>query len=580
MTFILSKTTIVPIFQKSSFLFLAIVILCISCKPEKDWSYTAEQSKIYNSAAVVCAHPLASEVGKNILEAGGNAVDAAVAIQFALAVVYPRAGNLGGGGFMVYRTHDGQSITLDFREKAPAASSRDMYLDSLDNPIEGMSTKGHLAVGVPGTVAGMVDAHSRFGVLNWDALIEPAIKLAEEGYAISEDEMERLNRFQADFRDLNDASSPFIKDDWKTGDILIQKDLAATLTLIKERQRAGFYTGKTAELILAEMDEGHGLITEQDLKDYRAVWRGPTIGNYKGYKIISMPPPSSGGIALLEILGMIDNYPIGDYGFQSTNATHLIVEAERRAFSDRAEYLGDSDFYPVPVDSLINQNYLDLRMADFSIDTATLSEQLETDKFSINKESFETTHTSIIDKDGNAVSLTTTLNSNFGSKVIVDDAGFFLNNEMDDFSVKPGTPNIYGLVGAEANAIAPGKRMLSSMTPTIIEKDGDVYMVLGSPGGSTIITSVLQVFLNVAEFGMPLDSAIWAPRFHHQCLPDQILVEPTALSPETKAMLQSMGHEFKDVKMLGKIKAIHRLADGRLHAVGDQRNPDDDASGY
>ena len=542
-------------------------------------AYTAVKSEVYDSAAVVSPHPLASDVGMAILQKGGNAIDAVVAVQLALAVVYPRAGNLGGGGFLVYRKADGTANTLDYREKAPAAAHRDMYLDSLDQPIEGLSTKGHLAAGVPGTVAGMVEAHDRYGSLPWTSIVEPAIKLAEGGFSISVTEAERLNRFQEAFREYNEES-PFLKDQWEEGDVLLQPELAATLRLIQSRGRAGFYAGTTADLIVAEMESGDGLITHQDLLDYRAAWRDPILGYYDDYKVIAMPPASSGGVALLQMLGMVEDFPLHEYGFHSVEATHLMAEAERRAYADRAEYLGDSDHYHVPLDSLIDETYLDARMTDFDAAEATASDSTAAGDFTLTKETFETTHTSIVDAQGNAVSVTTTLNSNYGCKVIVDGAGFFLNNEMDDFSIKPGVPNQFGLVGAEANAIAPSKRMLSSMTPTIIEKDGELFMVLGSPGGSTIITAVFQVFVNVAEFGMPLDSAVIAPRFHHQWLPDEIRVEPDALSEEAKAALIDMGHQLRDVKTMARVKAILRLDDGRLHGVGDHRNPDDDASGY
>ncbi|MEO0876464.1 MAG: gamma-glutamyltransferase, partial [Bacteroidota bacterium] len=503
-----TKPTIVPIFQ------ILVVLLLISgllgsCKQEALVSYEADQSEYYEEAAVVTGHPLASDVGRDILAKGGNAVDAAVAVQFALAVVYPRAGNIGGGGFMVYRAADGTVSALDYREKAPAKASRDMYLDSLGDPIKGLSTKGHLAAGVPGTVAGMEGAHNQYGDLPWATVLQPAIDLARGGYTISETEANRLNQFQEDFTKYNDESCAFVKAQWSTGDVLQQLDLAATLERIRDQGSAGFYQGETAQKIVAEMESGDGFITEEDLANYEASWREPVVGTYDNYKLISMPPSSSGGVALLQMLGMVEDYPLGDYEFQSTAATHLMVEAERRAYADRAEYLGDSDFYPVPIDSLIDKAYLQNRMADFSAEQASTSDSLAAGDFTNTKESFETTHTSIVDKDGNAVSITTTLNSNFGCKVVVDGAGFFLNNEMDDFSIKPGTPNQFGLVGAEANAIAPGKRMLSSMTPSIIEKDGELFLVLGAPGGSTIITAVFQVFVNVAEFGMPLDSAVW-----------------------------------------------------------------------
>jgi gamma-glutamyltranspeptidase/glutathione hydrolase len=570
---------IVPTFQFNIFPVLLLILICFSCRTEKKPDYVAEKSASFAQAAIVTGHPLASEVGKKILAAGGNAVDAAVAVQFALAVVYPRAGNIGGGGFMVYRSSDGSTAALDYREKAPAAASRDMYLQEDGEPISDLSTKGHLAAGVPGTVAGLVEAHQKYGQLSWPELVQPAIDLADKGYKISTTEAERLNSFQEAFLAYNTNDCPLIKEKWEAGDLLIQKDLARTLSRVRDQGRDGFYSGETARLIVEEMQSGKGIISLDDLAKYQATWRNTIIGEYKNYRVISMPPSSSGGIALLQMMGMIENYPIAEYGFQSTAATHLMVEAERRAYADRAEYLGDSDYYPVPIDSLINEDYLATRMADFSADSAGVSAQLEAGAFG-NKESFETTHTSIVDAQGNAVSLTTTLNSNFGCKVMVDGAGFFLNNEMDDFSIKPGTPNQFGLVGAEANAIAPGKRMLSSMTPTIIEKDGKLFMVLGAPGGSTIITAVFQVFTNVVAFGMPLDTAVWAPRFHHQWFPDKIWVEPTALSPEVRNELASMGHDFLDVNRMAVIKAIQCLPSGELRAVGDKRNPDDDVSGY
>lgn len=551
-----------------------------SCKQEVPNTYVANKVDNYASAAVVTGHPLASAVGENILQAGGNAVDAAIAVQFALAVVYPRAGNIGGGGFMVYRANDGSTDALDYREKAPAKASRDMYLDSLGNPIEGLSVQGHLAVGVPGTVAGLVEAHGKYGSMAWTELVQPAIDLASQGYPLSVTEAERINNYQEDIKMLNEPGCAFVRAEWKEGDQLIQKDLAATLTRIRDRQRAGFYQGETAELIVKEMESGQGFITAEDLANYRPSWRKPIAGDYDNYRIISMPPSSSGGIALLQMLGMVEQAPLNEYGFHSAAAVHLMAEAERRAYADRSEYLGDTDFYPVPIDSLTDKNYLQERIADFQPDSASSSTVLTAGTFNMLKESFETTHTSIVDAAGNAVSLTTTLNSNFGSKVVVDGGGFFLNNEMDDFSIKPGTPNQFGLVGAEANAIKPGKRMLSSMTPTIIEKDGELFLVLGAPGGSTIITAVFQVFINVVEFDMPLDSAVWAPRFHHQWLPDQIWVEPTAMSPEVRATLAEMGHSFRDVNRMAVIKAIQRLPDGTYFAVGDKRNPDDDVSGY
>ena len=529
---------------------------------------------------MVSPHPLASEIGLEVLREGGNAIDAAVAVQFAIAVVYPRAGNIGGGGFMVIRTADGKAAALDYREKAPLAASRDMYLDEQGDVIDGLSRDGHLAAGVPGAVAGLLEAHSKYGRLSLDKLIQPAIGLAKKGFRISETEANRLNSFQPAFRKFNDSPNPFIRDTFLIGHKLVQKELAQTLELIKEKGKAGFYEGPVAAAIVSECRSGNGIITMEDLKRYEAAWRDPIIGNYRGYKVISMPPSSSGGIALIQMLEMVEPFPLAQYGFHSTRAVHLMVEAERRAYADRAEHVGDSDFYDVPRDSLLSEAYLQQRMASFNPTHATVSDSILAGHFKMMKESFETTHTSIVDAEGNAVSVTTTLNSNFGCKVWVDGAGFFLNNEMDDFSAKPGVPNQFGLVGAEANNIQPQKRMLSSMTPTIIEKDGQLFMVLGAPGGSTIITAVFQVFLNVAEFGMNLEEAVNAGRFHHQWLPDEILIERGAFPDSTRQALEAMGHHFNEVGRMAVIKAIHRLPDGRLQAVGDFRNPDDDAVGY
>lgn len=562
-------------------LLLALLLGPMACRPTLPaGTYNTTKSLMTDQAMVVSPHPIASEIGVAILKKGGNAVDAAIAVQFAIAVCYPRAGNVGGGGFMVIRQQDGTTAALDYREKAPLKAHRDMYLDSLGNVIEGLSTGGHLAAGVPGTVAGLLAAHERYGRLPLRELIQPAIQLASTGYAITATEANRLQSFQEAFRQHNDTPNPFIKDTWQTGDRLIQPELAQTLLRIQQQGWAGFYEGSTADAIVAEMQSGNGIISHEDLKNYAPAWRQPLVGNYKDYRVISMPPSSSGGVALLQMLGMVESFPLSEMGFHSPAAVHLMAEAERRAYADRAEHLGDSDFYRVPINLLIDEEYLQHRMSNFSANAATVSNLISAGNFNVVKENFETTHTSVVDAEGNAVSVTTTLNSNFGCKVWVDGAGFFLNNEMDDFSVKPGVPNQFGLVGAEANAIVPGKRMLSSMTPTIIEKNGDVFMVIGAPGGSTIITAVFQVFLNVVEFGMPLDAAVHAGRFHHQWLPDQIMVEKAALDSLTRQALTSMGHTFREVNSMAVIKAIQRLPDGRLHGAGDPRNPDDTAAGY
>ncbi|MBI5915719.1 MAG: gamma-glutamyltransferase [Bacteroidetes bacterium] len=568
--------------RKSLYGIFSFFLILNACqKAAEKPPYTIVQSLVEDSAMVVAEHPLAAMVGKEILQKGGNAVDAAIATQFALAVVYPRAGNIGGGGFMVIRLANGESDALDYREKAPATAHRDMYLDGEGNVVESLSKEGHLSVGVPGTVAGKELAFQKHSKLkDWEQLLAPAIRLAAEGFLLTESEADRLNEYKEQFQKANPDARPFVKDGvWKMGDRLRQPDLARTLERIRDRGAAGFYEGETAEKIVAEMQRGGGLITLEDLKNYEARWRTPIIGRYKNYRVISMPPPSSGGIVLMQLLTMLEKFPLGSYGFQSAKSVHVIAEAERRAYADRAKYLGDSDFYPVPVDSLLDPAYLADRMQDFDSTKATPSEVVGP-LVKIGVETFETTHTSVVDAAGNAVSVTTTLNLNYGSKIIVQGAGFFLNDEMDDFSAKPGVPNYFGLVGAEANAVGPGKRMLSSMTPTIVEKDSSLFLVLGAPGGSTIITAVLQTLLGVTDYGMTLDEAVWAPRFHHQWLPDAITCEDAAIDTLVRKQLRGMGHRLENVGRMALIKAVMVLPDGKLHGVGDNRNPDDDAEGF
>ena len=569
--------------RKTFFWIFLIVLIFGACRqsPVKP-PYDIVQSVVEDSVMIVAEHPLAAKVGEDIFRLGGNAVDAAIASQFALAVVHPRAGNIGGGGFMVIRMANGETAALDYREKAPASAHRDMYLDSLGNVIENISKEGHLAVGVPGAVAGMESAFQKYSKLkDWKLLLEPAIRLASEGFLITESEAIRLNEYKAQFEKNNTDARPFVKKaEWKMGDRLVQPNLARTLERIRDRGAAGFYEGETADLVVAEMQRGGGLITLEDLRNYEAKWREPIIGNYKNYKIITMPPSSSGGVALLQLLTMLEKFPLSEYGFQSAKSVHAIVEAERRVYADRSKYLGDSDFYPVPVDSLLDPDYLAFRMSNFNPEKATLSDSVGTEKFKLSVESFETTHTSVVDLEGNAVSVTTTLNLNYGSKIIVQGAGFFLNDEMDDFSAKPGVPNYFGLIGAEANDIQPGKRMLSSMTPTIVEKDSSLFLVLGAPGGSTIITSVLQTILNVTDYGMPLDEAVGASRFHHQWLPDVITCEQDAIDTLVRKQLWDMGHTLKNVERMALVKAIQVLPNGDLHGVGDRRNADDHAEGF
>ncbi len=531
---------------------------------------------------VVTAHPLGTEAGIEILRAGGNAVDAAIAVQFALAVVYPRAGNIGGGGFMIYRGADGEVSSLDFRETAPGASFKDMYLDEEGNVVEGLSRNGHLAVGVPGVVDGMVRAHRRYGkIKDFGMLLDPAIRMAEEGIQLTHDEAKSYTKYCPEFKEHNTQSNPFTaSSSFMAGDLFKQPELAEVLKRIKENGRAGFYEGKTAELIVAEMERSNGIITKGDLLSYESVWRQPVIEPYKQYEVISMPPPSSGGIALNQLLNQVETQKgWTEQGFQSKEHVHLFTEAERRVYADRATHLGDPDFWDVPQDSLMSAEYAEARMHDFDPGKATPSDSISAGTLPLPDESEETTHFSIVDTEGNAVSITTTINSNYGSKVVVGGAGFFLNNEMDDFSAKPGVPNQFGLIGNDANAIQPGKRMLSSMTPTIITKEGKLFMVLGTPGGSTIITSVFQTFVNVAEFGMPLKEAVHAKRFHSQWLPDQIYVEDGAISPGVRTELEGMGHKLHERSYIGKVEAILIHPDGKREGVADNRG-EDHAAGF
>ncbi|WP_443937713.1 gamma-glutamyltransferase [Pedobacter sp. MW01-1-1] len=529
---------------------------------------------------VVSANPIASEVGVAILKKGGNAVDAAVAVQFALAVVYPNAGNIGGGGFMVYRSAKGEINSLDFREKAPQAASRDMYLDSAGNPIVDKSLYGYLAPGVPGSVAGMVEAHQKYGKLKWGDVLQPAIDLAENGFKITKRQAGELNGLHADLMKFNPDGTALIhlESTWQENDVLVQKELANTLRLIQEKGREGFYDGSVADSIVKEMQRGKGLITHQDLKNYQAVWRKPIVGKYKGYRIITMPPPSSGGIALLQLLQSIEPFPLKRWGHNADSTVQLMVEAERRVYADRASHLGDPDFYAVPQLILTNQAYNKSRMDNFNWNKASLSSEISAGAVNPTEHE-ETTHFSIVDKDGNAVSITTTLNGSYGSYVVVKGAGFLLNNEMDDFSVKPGAPNMYGLVGGEANAIHPNKRMLSSMTPTIVEKDGQLFLIVGTPGGSTIITSVFQTIVNVVDFEMSAQAAVNAKKFHHQWLPDEVFVEKEAIDSITKEKLKTKGYKIVPRGPIGRVDVVLKTKWGYYEGGADPRG-DDKAIGY
>ena len=574
-------------FMRKLLLFLLCSSLVFACNPgEKNngsavsinaYQYSVQKTITCSNGAVVSAHPLASKVGVEILKMGGNAVDAAIATQLALAVVYPQAGNLGGGGFMVARLSNGKLVAIDYREKAPGKASRDMYIDADGKARTDKSQDGHLSSGVPGTVSGLFESH-QYGKLSFEKLIQPAIDLAEKGYAISEREAKGFNSLQEDLKKFNTIMPVFVKpEEWKAGDTLIQTDLANTLKRIRDKGAAGFYEGETARLIVEEMKRGGGIVSMDDLKNYKAKSREPHSFDYKGYKIVSMPMPSSGGLLLHQMMKMIEDRNIGTMGFQSTQAVQLMTEVERRAFADRGEYMGDEDFYKVPVKALTSKKYLQDRMKDYNPNKAGLSKEVQPGKAAM-YESEETTHLSVIDKDGNAVAITTTLNDSYGSKTVVGGAGFFLNDEMDDFSIKPGVPNMYGAIGGEANAIAPGKRMLSSMTPTIVLKDDQPYIVVGTPGGTTIPTSVFQTIVNIIEFGMSTEDAVWKPKFHHQWLPDTLDVEK-GFPQEVADKLQSMGYAIKQRSGIGRTEVIKVLLNGRFEAVADNRG-DDDAEGW
>ncbi len=574
------------------FVYGLCAFLFFSCNPQQKttgnapaidpYHYSTTKKLIADNGAVVSAHPLASKVGVEILKQGGNAIDAAIATHLALAVVYPNAGNLGGGGFMVARLSSGELVALDFREMAPGTAHRDMYIDADGTARTDKSQDGHLSSGVPGSIAGLFAAH-KYGKLPFMQLIQPAIELAEKGFVISAGEARSLNALQDDLKKLNTVMPVFVKTHpvatgWKVGDTLVQTDLANTLKRIRDNGASGFYEGETARLIVEEMKRGGGIISYEDLKNYKAKFRAPHVFNYKGYKIAGMPMPSSGGLLVNQMMKMIEDRNIGAMGFLSVQAVQMMTEAERRAFADRAEYMGDADFYKVPVTELCSDAYLKERMKSYEPGKATPSSQVKPGTL-LRSESEETTHYSVIDKEGNAVAITTTLNNSYGSRTVVGGAGFFLNDEMDDFSIKPGVPNMYGALGGDANAIKPGKRMLSSMTPTIVLKDDKPFIVVGTPGGTTIPTQIFQTLVNILEFNMSTEDAVYKPKFHHQWLPDEIMTEK-GFPPAVKESLQKMGYLFsRERSGIGRTEIIRVLPNGKFEAVADNRG-DDAAEGY
>lgn len=560
---------------------LVFISLCFSCKKNTETATTLNSKRglLSHHAMVVSARVEASQIGADILKKGGNAFDAMAATGLALTVAYPFAGNLGGGGFMVYRQSNGAIGSLDYREQAPLSATKNMYLDENGNVIPNESTLGSLAIGVPGSISGIFEAHKKFGNLPIKDILEPVIALAKKGVVVTKNQADRFNHYQNQFRLVNKDSLLFYKI-WKEHDTIKYPALAKTLERLLKNGKDEFYKGETAKILVKFIQDNGGLITEEDLANYEAKWRTPITFNYDDLKIISMPPPSSGGICLAQIMKMIEPYDLNKYGHNSLKTIQVITEAERRAYADRSYYLGDPDFVSIPTDELISDAYLKSRMSDFSFDKATSSSNISHGSIEV-VESNETTHYSIIDQFGNAISVTTTLNGAYGSKLYCSELGFFLNNEMDDFSSKPGVPNMFGLIGAEANSIAPEKRMLSSMTPTIVEKNGKLFMSVGTPGGSTIITSVLQTILNVHEFDMTMQEAVDAPRFHHQWLPDVIQMEPNSFDENLIQQLQNKGYTIneKDSPVIGKVDGIMVLDDKTLEGGADRRG-DDTAVGF
>ena len=539
------------------------------------YQYEVVKEKSFDNGAVTSAHSLASMVGAAMMQEGGNAFDAAIATQLSLAVVFPGAGNIGGGGFMLARKVNGELIGIDYREAAPASASRDMYLDAQGNPIDGKSTRGASASGIPGSIAGMISTHA-YAKLPFAKLIQPAIEFAEFGYVISEREAKGLNADRANFLKHSSAPSAFTqKEIWKAGDTLIQLELAATLKRIQAKGLAGFYEGVTAEYIVKEMQHSGGYISLEDLKNYKPKFRKPVEFDYRDHHIISFAPPSSGGILIAQMMQMIAPFNVEKMGLNTLASVNLMVESQRRAYADRAEHMGDPDYWKVPTKTLISNSYAQARMSDYKEGVAGSS------KITLAggaNESEQTTHLSVIDKEGNMVAITTTLNDTYGNKTIVAGAGFLLNNEMDDFSVKPGVPNMYGALGGEANSIQPGKRMLSSMTPTLVTVKGKPYISIGTPGGTPIPNQVYEGLVNIIDHKMTIKQAIDATRFHHQWIPDVIALE-NDFPEDIETSLKNLGYKTIRRGKFGRMDGILISSDGKRMAAGDKRG-DDSVAGY
>ncbi len=556
---------------------LFFVIVFSGCKTTNN-AISKNGSKL-SQGMVVCSHPAASKVGIDILKQGGNAFDAAIATQLALAVCYPRAGNLGGGGFMVYRDQNGQEGSLDFRERAPYTSSTDMFLDNRGQVIDNMSLVGVYASGVPGSVDGMWQMHREKGSLPWCQLVQPAVDLAQNGVILTFNEAEHMNEYAQIIDSVSKFSTAYGQKKWKAGDRFIQQDLATTLTAIRDYGRNGFYKGAVATNIKAAMITHYGLISQKDLDEYHAVWRAPIVTSYKGYQITMMPPPSSGGIMISQMLYGFEQLNLSQYPLNSVQYIHGLTELQRRAYADRSTYFGDPDYVDNHETELLSEEFVKNKIKNISMDHATPSQEILPGKAS-SVESFETTHFSVVDGKGNGVGITTTLNVNYGSKLVVNHAGFLLNNEMDDFSSKPGEANMFGLIGGTANSIQPGKRMLSSMTPTIISKDGKLIAVIGTPGGSTIITANFQTIVNVIDYKMSMLQSVLSPKMHSQWVPDVIYLEQGKFSNEVILGLQKMGHKIKETKALGKLDCIMVHPDGTLEGGTDKSKGDGTISGY